>query len=268
MDDQSFEYLDKARKMGYLFADVMFVILQLRESDDASEAEAAEVLKRAAAAGERDALLDCACLMSEDAESDIRKRLLKQACELGVKDAYLLYAECFQESEAERYYWLGKAAASTGDKSFMVEFRTQINMYLGRKRGSDVMFAIGHALHGQINEPERTIFQKHFRGSTAGTAMIPPSKYWFGLAYSDFIGPAKQAVDFYETQVSACRKAVNTWILVGIRKKVVKDVRKIIGEMIWKSRFEALYKFEEKPIVMSKRAKTVFSATKQNTRKW
>jgi hypothetical protein len=36
-------------------------------------------------------------------------------------------------------------------------------------------------------------------------------------------------------------KAVDSWIIVGLRNKVVKDIRKMIGRMIWDAREEAAY---------------------------
>jgi hypothetical protein len=33
----------------------------------------------------------------------------------------------------------------------------------------------------------------------------------------------------------------NSWTVVGLRNKVVKDIRKMIGKMIWDAREEAAY---------------------------
>lgn len=85
------------------------------------------------------------------------------------------------------------------------------------------MFAIGRGLRGHVDEEERTIFKN-------------------GHDFNHRVGRAKKAVSFYESQVYACRKAVDCWTLVGIRFKVVKDVRKLIAKLIWDSREEALYK--------------------------
>ena len=55
------------------------------------------------------------------------------------------------------------------------------------------------------------------------------------------IGPAKEAIAFYEAQIKATKDAMRAWTLVGIKLKVVKDVRKLIAKLIWDSREEALY---------------------------
>jgi hypothetical protein len=85
-----------------------------------------------------------------------------------------------------------------------------------------VVFAIGQALKGHINNEERTIFGN-------------------GYNFSCRIGPANQAFHFYEFQLQSYRKAVNSWTVVGLRNGVVKDIRNMIGKMIWDAKEEAAY---------------------------
>ena len=59
-------------------------------------------------------------------------------------------------------------------------------------------------------------------------------------------GPAKQAIAFYESQIKATKDAMHAWTQVGIKLKVVKDVRKLIAKLIWDSREEALYDVSER----------------------
>jgi len=51
----------------------------------------------------------------------------------------------------------------------------------------------------------------------------------------------RRAMNFYESQCAAARSAVDAWTLVGIRFRVVKDVRILIGKLIWNAREEAEY---------------------------
>jgi UDP-N-acetylenolpyruvoylglucosamine reductase len=85
------------------------------------------------------------------------------------------------------------------------------------------MFAIGQALQGYVNEEAGSIFNDDrdfdYRSS-----------------------PAKQAFAFYDAQIKATKDAMRAWTLVGIKLKVVKDVRKLIAKLIWDSREQALYK--------------------------
>ena len=59
--------------------------------------------------------------------------------------------------------------------------------------------------------------------------------------FDSLIGPAKQAIAFYEAQIKATKAAMHAWSLVGIKLKVVKDVRELISTLIWDSREEAMY---------------------------
>jgi hypothetical protein len=61
-------------------------------------------------------------------------------------------------------------------------------------------------------------------------------------SFASRIGPAKEAIAFYEAQIKATKDAMHAWTLVGIKLKVVKDMRKLISKLIWDSREEALYK--------------------------
>jgi hypothetical protein len=84
------------------------------------------------------------------------------------------------------------------------------------------MFAIGEALCGHVNFETGCIF---------GSANE------FELR----LNRARKAIKFYEFQLSAYRGAVNTWSLVALRFGVVKDIRLLIGRLIWDARREAKY---------------------------
>jgi hypothetical protein len=84
------------------------------------------------------------------------------------------------------------------------------------------VFVIGRVLNGHVDDTRQKIFG-------------------LGLNYA-FYGPlANQVVEFYNFQLTSYRKAVDTWVLVGMRFNVVKDIRKLIGKMIWDARKEAKY---------------------------
>jgi hypothetical protein len=84
------------------------------------------------------------------------------------------------------------------------------------------MFAIGQALQGRVNEQARSILSSSYK-------------------FDSRIGPAKQAIAFYEAQIKATKAAMHAWTQVGIKLKIVKDVRKLIAKLIWDSREEALF---------------------------
>jgi hypothetical protein len=86
-----------------------------------------------------------------------------------------------------------------------------------------VVLAIGQDLKGYINNENQTIF---------------------GRCVSNFdtrIGPANHALHFCNFQLQSYQKAVDSWTIVGLRNKVVKNIRRMLGKMIWEARKEAIF---------------------------
>ena len=124
---------------------------------------------------------------------------------------------------------VGPGGSSWRNLEFFGRVCKQVKLFNSGSGSAAVMFAIGQALQGHVNDEEaRTIFN---------------DAYDFG----SLIGPAKQAIAFYEAQIKATKDAMHAWTLVGIKLKVVKDVRKLIAKLIWDSREEALYNVSKGP---------------------
>ena len=112
--------------------------------------------------------------------------------------------------------------------NFLSGFPKQVDLFNSGYGSAAVMFAIGQALRGHVNENAETIFNNSF-------------------GFDSRIGPAKQSIAFYEAQMKATRDAMRAWTLVGIKLNVVKDVRKLIAKLIWDSREKALYDMSARP---------------------
>jgi hypothetical protein len=126
----------------------------------------------------------------------------------------------------QRWRWLGRAASlGGGGYTLLQEFAKTVQSFFDSDEVgcAAVVFEIGQALQGHVNEKARTIF-------------------FMGDDFDSRIGPAKQAIAFYEAQIKATKDAMRAWTHVGIHFNVVKDVRKLIAKLIWDSREEALYK--------------------------
>jgi hypothetical protein len=157
------------------------------------------------------------------------------AAELGHVAALIYVGRSLDNNDPRRFVWLGRAASNGGSSDFLSEIRDQIRN-LGSGTGhAKVVFAIGRALKGHINNEKRTIFGN-------------PSNF------DAYIGPVNQAFYFYEFQLQSYRKAVDTWTIVGLRNRVVKDIRKMIGKIIWDAREDAVYS-EKKQLARDLRAK-------------
>jgi hypothetical protein len=138
----------------------------------------------------------------------------------------LCVGKLFDNTDPQRFVWLGRAAASGDSLSFLEEMSDQIRKIDSGTGNAKVVFAIGRALKGHMNNEKKTIFGSCYKFYT-------------------YVGPADQALRFYEFQEQSYRKAVDSWTIVGLRNGVVKDMRKMIGKMIWDAREEAAY-LEEK----------------------
>ena len=179
----------------------------------------------AAAQGERDGFfrLGCCFRFGSGCEKNSRKAMVNFlfASELGNVLAMRFLGYLLGESDPQRWRWWGRAAALGNDVPFSSSFAEQVALFNSGSRSASVMFAIGQALHGHVNERERTIFNDVYN-------------------FDSWIGPAKQAIAFYDVQTKATKDAMRAWTLVGIKLKVVKDVRKLIAKLIWDSREEEI----------------------------
>jgi TPR repeat protein len=181
----------------------------------------------AAAQGERDgyAWLGWCFREGEGCEKDLDKAKENFLCasELSLVSAMILLGDLLDESDPQRWRWWGRAAALGDSWRFLANFAKQVELFNSGSGSAAVVFAIGRGLQGHVNEEARTIFNDLY-------------------TFDSCIGPAKQAIAFYEVQIQATKDAIRAWALVGIHFNVVKDVRKLIAKLIWDSREEALYK--------------------------
>jgi hypothetical protein len=104
------------------------------------------------------------------------------------------------------------------------------------------VFTIGRALRGHIDTEKRKIFGDNYD-------------------FDSRIGPANRAIDFFTAQCAAARRAVNAWCLMAVRinSKVNRDIRKMIGMMIWEARELADYAVIERDGGGVKRARVDIS---------
>jgi hypothetical protein len=136
--------------------------------------------------------------------------------------ALVCLGRLLDKDDPQRFVWFGRAAAKGDSSLFLNEVLDQVRNFNRGIRNAKIIFAIGRALKRQIDKDRRTIFE---------------TRYEFGT----YIGPANQALHFYNIQLKSYRKAVDSWAIVGLRNGVVKDIQKMIGKMIWDAREEAAY---------------------------
>ncbi len=164
----------------------------------------------------------------EDCEEDwnLAKENHCIAAELGHVYAAANYGAFLDESDAARWLWWSRAALhGLPPRSFLGSFPEEVKQFFCGSGNATIVFLIGRSLKGNIDAEKKQIF-----GS---------DDY-----FDSRIGPANQAVSFYDPQIKCARLAVDTWTLLSTRLHIMKDMRIYIGKMIWEARFEANYEFD------------------------
>ncbi len=181
--------------------------------------------QKSVAQGERNGfyLLGICYQFGDGCEEDMEKAKhnYQIAAELGNVLAMICFASSFDSTQ--RYVWFGKAAVCGYHSHFLYEMCLEINKFNSGFRRVNIIFAIGRVIKGHIDNKNQSLFGKTF------------------IVFSDTMNAANQALQIYDFQLQSYRKAVDTWTIIGKRYNVVKDIRKMIGEIIWKSRDDAKY---------------------------
>ncbi len=220
-DSSSLRHL--AFDTGNAFACSMFCEQVFYENEE----EAFRLARRSAALHERDGLYWLGDYFREGVGCKKDLSLAKEnyliAAELGDVYAARDYGRLLDELDPGRWLWWGRAALRGLHHSFLGSFSEQVEQYFSGSGNASVVFLIGRALKGNICMEKKLIFGRR----------------------NDFdsrIRPANQAVSFYSSQIKSARLAVDTWTLVATRLHLIKDMRILIGKMIWEARFDGNYK--------------------------
>jgi TPR repeat protein len=189
--------------------------------------ECVDLAEKAAAQGERDGFfwLGCCYRWGHGCERDEArtKENYLIAAELGDVAAMVRLGELLDKDDPLRFVWLGRAAANGRYAQLLSETGDQIRNFNCGTGHAMAIFAVGRALNSHIDEEKQEIFGDSWK----------------------FVA-ANQAVNFFRFQLQSYRKAVDSWTVVGLRNIVVKDIRKMIGKMIWDAREEAEYLIQGK----------------------
>jgi hypothetical protein len=182
--------------------------------------------ERAAAQNERNGYLwvSFCCKFGEGCEKDEQRAVeaIFQSARLGLVDGMHFYALTLPLSDPERYIWLGKGAFRSRTSEVLMDMFAHLDLYDRGVGCGDVLFAIGKALKGQVNVEKGEIF---------------------GICVDedDAIARSQRAIEIYEFFCVAARRAVDAWVHVAIRYKVVKDIRLMVSKMIWNAKQQGDY---------------------------
>ncbi len=132
------------------------------------------------------------------------------AAALGSVDSLLRLGSIYDGNDPRRFACWG-LCADLGTTDYFIYHSTSVveRFRAGEKEFSSCLFAVGACVK---------------RNATTGRL--------FGMDFQ----VKEFAVEFHDAQLEACKLAVQAWTRVGIRVGVCKDVRRLIGEMVWKER--------------------------------
>ncbi len=175
--------------------------------------------QKSAAQGERDgfyALGHCyqhghGC----DKNIDKAKENFLIAVNLGLFDAKICLTQLLKKNDTTRIALLGELTKLGYRNRFFSEIEEQFAKFKAGTGHTEIIFAIGRVFKENIMEQSIFSLSSHRL--------------------------ANQALHFYNFQLQSYRKAVDTWTIISKRYNVVKDIRKLIGMIVWESRNDAKY---------------------------
>jgi TPR repeat protein len=157
---------------------------------------------RAAAQGERDGFyfLGCCYKFAIGCEKDLEKA--KENCLLAAKMDHVAAMDnlgsLFDETDPQRWHWWGLAAARGSAESFLNNFAGLVDRFESDPSLAPVVFTIGRALKGHVDEEKRGFFDDK-------------------EDFDSRIGPANRAANFFTAQCAAARRADDAWCLMAVR---------------------------------------------------
>ncbi len=192
-----------------------------------NEEEAFRLAQFAAAQHERDGF----CLLGRcfhygrgcQKDRNLAKQNFLIAAELGHVVAAVDIGLLLGGSDPDSWLWFGRAALRGLPHFFLAYFCEQVEQFFSGSGNATVVFLIGRALKGNIDLEKKQIFGGRYD-------------------FDSCIGPANQAVAFYASQIKSAHVAVDTWTIVATRLHLIKDMRILIGKMVWEARFDGNYK--------------------------
>lgn len=140
------------------------------------------------------------------------------AAKLGLVDAMLQLATNYDVLDYRKWIWLDQAVQHDEVNIFLtIVFK---NIYHGA-----CLFQIGKTLSKTIDYENKKIFRSEY-------------------IFKQKIYVVQKAIDFYKYQLACYRAAVDAWSIIGLRNRIYKDLRHMIGLWIWSARHEATYDAE------------------------
>jgi TPR repeat protein len=144
-------------------------------------------------------------------------QLFKEAADLEDDVALFKYGEwAFDEDDPRRYSYMGRAAA----RGYRLGYMSLLGAAVA-KRDRRIQFEVGAA--------NRRVFKNGWTFGPGNSTELQRE------AYRDALAKYRRCCD-------AAKAAVECWLVVGRRLRVAKDIRGVIGKLLWEQRWEWMEK--------------------------
>lgn len=162
---------------------------------------------------------------------------------MGSIDALIELALAEEPLSLNRWSRLSEAAHKGAGQVFLENFSSLVASLVELEsfpERNPLMFHLGGLLNDAIDSWRGTLFGCIVQEDCDWFVM----KICFLVRSTDkqfFRAFAEECVVFFGVQSKAARSAVDLWVLIGLRNKIVKDIRHLIAKLIWNARTEGEY---------------------------
>jgi hypothetical protein len=179
--------------------------------------------EKSCAQGERDGFFYLGRCFDDEGDVEKAKQNYLVCANFGDCVAMICYGKLLHIDDPNRCKWLGKAlvCGHRTTATFLSDLVKHMKCFDRGEGNNRVVFAFGRVLKGHVDVSDDQIFEVE--------------------SFAFHVRLSLAAIDFYEFQLEYYRKAVDIWSMIGVRNGVVKDIRKMIGKIIWDFREEAEY---------------------------
>ena len=146
-------------------------------------------------------------------EPILLQKFVKKAAKNGDAFAQAVYGSKFLSENRDKQLKYAKKSAAQGER--------------------DGFALLGHIYRFNFNDEilARALFLRAAKLESKYAMKMIGTPYWMGKSGLD-----EKSKIYYQNQLIVYRKMVDMWTLVARRLGVVKDIRRLIGKMIWKQR--------------------------------
>jgi hypothetical protein len=174
-----------------------------------------EWAEKAVASGDRCGFFLLARMYKNHGGIEKATELYKVAAELGHSVACAWYGSlAFGPMDWQRYYWLARAAARGTDALLFCEAVSKFLPSFEARSLGRILHTVGATVRDHLDVAKLRAFGHRLK--------------------EDEIAQLQRVVELYGEMLDRARDAAVTWVLVGRRCGVAKDIRVLIAKMLWK----------------------------------